>query len=139
MDKAIMDIVKELQQIRIDIQHDQRRLEDTINESLKSVDTLSSLLDEEFDLTTAVALCKAGYFVQHADFSSKESMHYYDGTLYYEEGTVVSIQFLRDSNLGENWRVKKNPLEINLMKLRDMHIEANGMMLDAGSYEECFK
>lgn len=139
MDTAVLDIVRELQHIRIDIQNSQKRLEDTIRDSLKCVDSLQRMLNDEFDLTTAVALCKAGYFVQHVDFGSRESMHYYDGSLYYEDGTEVTVQFLTDNNKSENWRVKKNPLEVDLIKLRDMHIEAEGMMLDSGSYEDCFK
>lgn len=138
MDKAVLDMVKELQQIRIDIQNDQRRLEDTIQGSLKCVDELRHILHDEFDLATAVALCKAGYFVQHATFGGKESMHYYDAALYYEDGTMVSVQYLTENNLVENWRVKKNPLEIDLLKLRDMHIDAQESVLN-GSYEDCFK
>lgn len=80
MDTAVFDLVKELQQIRIDIQNNQRKLGDTVQQSLNCVDELHHLLHDEFDLVTAIALCKAGYFVQYIDFGSKESMHYYDGT-----------------------------------------------------------
>lgn len=138
MDKAAFDLVKELQQIRIDIQNNQRRLEDTITESLPLVDSLRQSLDEEFDLTTAVSLCKAGYFVQHVQFSNNESMHYYDGKLYFEDGTSVNVQYLQEQELFDHWRVKKNPLEIDLIKLRNLHAIAEESILE-GSFEECFK
>lgn len=139
MDTEVIDIVKKLQEIRIDIQHDQQKLEDTIQTSLIHVDKLQRLLDEVFDLTTAIALCKAGYFVQHVDFSRKESMHYYNGALYYEDGTVITVQYLMDNNLDNGWRIKKNPLEIDLIKLRDLHQKAQGTLLLDESFEDCFK
>ena len=37
MDTEVIDIVKKLQEIRIDIQHDQQKLEDTIQISLANV------------------------------------------------------------------------------------------------------
>ena len=91
-------------------------------------------------LNGALTSAKAGNFVSNQYFSSDQSLHYYKGKFYYEDGAVVTREFLetQDFAKGETWYTKKPFNEVDNCKLEEMHLKSNGCMLSGTSYEECF-
>jgi len=91
-------------------------------------------------LLEACESCRNGDFVSHSNFDANQSMHYYRGTLYYEDGANVTYHFdwLRSQEWAEyGWFVKKPKDEVDIDKLNEMHRLSNGHMLCGSSYEEC--
>ena len=76
------------------------------------------------------------------NFSEDQSLHFWKGDFYYEDGALLNDEFLESLYeqdwSKEHWHVKKAPYEYDKDKLEKMHIESKGYMLQNGSYEDCF-
>lgn len=100
---------------------------------------LSTLKEQKFNVYTAALMCQCGYFITNVYFGAEESMHYYNGKYYYEEGAVVSESYMEVLNkkFGDTWYIKYTPDEVDIKKLSDMHRANDGFTLITGSYENC--
>lgn len=93
------------------------------------------------NLTEACVSAREGNFVTNEYFSPDQSMHYYAGNLYYEDGAVVTFSFLRSQEFaveGE-WRICISKEDVDFDKLEAMHKKNGHMMLSSGSYMDCRK
>ena len=83
-----------------------------------------------------------GFFMTNDSFSEDQSLHFWKGDFYYEDGALLNDKFLESLYeqdwSKEHWHVKKAPYEYDKDKLEKMHIESKGYMLQNGSYEDCF-
>ena len=97
--------------------------------------------EKRTDLTLDEALesAEAGNFVTSEYFSSDQSMHYWNGRFYYEDGAVVTPEFLHSENWASKnpWRVTIPKDIVDTDKLQEMHIQSGGYMLDNHTYNEC--
>lgn len=100
---------------------------------------LSTLKEQKFNVYTAALMCQCGCFMTNVYFGAEESMHYYNGKYYYEEGVVVSESYMEILNkeFGDTWHIKYTPDEVDVKKLSDMHRANDGYTLVTGSYEDC--
>lgn len=91
------------------------------------------------NLHRALILAREGCFVSNSHFDSGESLHYWHGKFYYEDGAVVTEEFLSSQEFasGDSWFVKYQKEKVNIEKLDDMHKRNTGYMLSEGSYEDC--
>lgn len=102
--------------------------------------TLGLLTVKEFCLNDAILLCKCGCFVKHVLFDAEQSMHAFEGKLYYEDGACLSDEFLEtlEEAYKYGWSIKYLPSQVDTHSLYTKHKFANGMMLRQGkSYEDC--
>lgn len=92
-------------------------------------------------LTEAIKKCVIeGCFVTNTYFSEDQSMHYWNGNLYYEDGAIVQDDWLFEQNFakGDSWSVCAEGNRVNKEKLASMHSKGRGYMLPADrSYMEC--
>lgn len=89
-------------------------------------------------LSKAIKCAIAGDFVTNQYFSSDQCMHYYKGNLYYEDGAVVTSEFLAEQEFAKDgWKVLAISDNIDKVKLKEMHEKSNGCMLSKGSYMDC--
>lgn len=93
------------------------------------------------NLHEALQSAREGNFVTSEYFSHDQSMHYYRGNLYYEDGAVVSDEFLYEQDFAVNgaWTVSIPKENVDFDKLKAMHEKNKGFMLQTGSYMECRK
>lgn len=83
-----------------------------------------------------------GNFMTHRGFSSYESMHYFNGELYYEDGAVInhhlSWLFENIKDFGENWEIKYSADMVDKEKLAQLHNKAGSLMIShfGESYED---
>lgn len=95
------------------------------------------------NLVEAIEAAENGAFVSNERFSSDESLHYCNGKLYYEDGAVVTEEFLEQQDFakGDTWFIKFTADRVNLEMLRGLHEKAGTYMLsaypDIESYEDC--
>jgi hypothetical protein len=95
-------------------------------------------------LKEAFQSARQGNFVTHHTFSSDQSMHYWNGRYYYEDGAVVTYQFLNNEewpNRPENidgWCIKFPKDKVNTQKLKSLHQKFGHLMIssESRSYEE---
>lgn len=97
--------------------------------------------DTNISFADAAAMCYGGYFMTNEHFSDNQSMHAEGSSLYYEDGAVLNVDFIRTlpECLHYGWRVKRTPEQIDVDILHKMHEDNKGYMLQSGSYEDCFK
>lgn len=90
-------------------------------------------------LSEAIESTSKGNFVAHLNFSRNESMHMYNGQLYYEDGATGDIEgLLRTVDWAkQGWYIKHSNEEVYQEKLSKMHKDSDGLMLRNGSYEDC--
>lgn len=80
-----------------------------------------------------------GNFVTNQYFDNDQSMHFYNGELYYEDGCIVTEEYLIRqlfATTGE-WRIHTPKESIDIDKLNKMHIESKGYTLHGKSYNDC--
>lgn len=140
------DIVKMLQlvkRVKLSTRGYTRRLElsDVGVQSLSGMFdyVLSTLKEQKFNVYTAALMCQCGCFMTNEHFGAEESMHYYNGKYYYEDGAVVSESYMEMLNkeFEDTWYVKYTPDEVDVKKLSEMHRANDGYTLATGSYEDC--
>lgn len=97
------------------------------------------------NLTEALASAKEGNFVTNSSFSPDQSLHYHEGKFYYEDGAVLSRDFI-DNYLRKqpwasmnHWDISIPADEVDRDKLKRMHDESGTLMLRKGSYMDCRK
>lgn len=90
-------------------------------------------------LREAFESAKDGNFVTSTMFDRNQSMHYYKGKYYYEDGAVVPKEFLfeEDWAIEYPWEVRIPKEKIDFDKLKQMHDKHRGYMLQDESYMDC--
>ena len=91
------------------------------------------------NLEEAFISAEEGNFVTNLAFSEDQSMHYYKGKYYYEDGAVVPEEFLYDEDWARQypWEISIPKEKVDFEKLKKMHEKSMGYMLQKGSYMEC--
>lgn len=93
----------------------------------------------------AIDSAKEGNFLSNNNFDDKQSMHCYDGYLFYEDGSVLSgslVNIMYDEEWSKDgWFIKYTKDKVNQNKLKEIHEEFKNRMLTMEktyrSYEEC--
>lgn len=90
-------------------------------------------------LGEALENAREGCFVTCNGLASNESIHWHNGKYYFEDGAVVTEDFLYERSWAfeGDWYIKAFLDDIDIEKLNKMHENSNGLMLFAGSYEDC--
>jgi hypothetical protein len=93
-------------------------------------------------LDEAIKAAYEGHFVSNSSFDSKQSMHVYDGHLFYEDGAdLTACNFVKELKTYEwakqNWFIKYPKERVDREKLRDMHNSRKFMLLGDDNYEDC--
>lgn len=93
------------------------------------------------NLDEALLSAKNGNFVTNQYFDKDQSLHYYNGEFYYEDGAVVTPKFLRNQNFATNcsWSIAIKNHEIDFEKLKVIHDSNKDYMLIDESYMDCRK
>ena len=93
------------------------------------------------NLQEALISAKDGNFVTNEYFRRDQSLHYYGGKYYYEDGAVVPTEFLQSQEFAINgkWSIAIKKENIDFDKLKFMHDKNGGYMLQSGSYMDCRK
>lgn len=91
------------------------------------------------NLREAFVSAKEGNFVTSTMFDKNQSMHYYNGKYYYEDGAVVPKEFLfnEDWAIQYPWEIRIPKEKVDFDKLKKMHDRSMGYMLEKGNYMEC--
>ena len=93
-------------------------------------------------LNEAFKSAREGNFVTNQYFDSTQSMHYWNGNFYYEDGAVVTQEFLETQEFATNseWYVKIPKEKVDVERLNKVHIDSRGLMLyTRAGYEQCVK
>lgn len=91
-------------------------------------------------LNEAFRSARGGNFVTNQYFDSDQSMHYWNGKFYYEDGAVVTQEFLETQKFATEgeWRICIPVEKVDRERLNKVHIDSRGMMLDSKSgYQQC--
>lgn len=93
------------------------------------------------NLQEALISAKDGNFVTNEYFGHTQSLHYYRGKYYYEDGAVVPGEFLNSQDFAINgkWSISIEKENINFDKLKSIHESNRGYMLTSSSYMDCRK
>lgn len=93
------------------------------------------------NLQEALLAAKDGNFVTNEYFSRTESLHWYKGKYYYEDGAVVSKEYLLNQDFAVNgeWSIAISKEGVDFDRLKLLHDKNKGRMLISGSYMECKK
>lgn len=93
------------------------------------------------NLNDALLSAKDGNFVTNEYFDKTQSLHYYNGKFYYEDGAVVPKEFLHSQYFAINgeWSIAIHKEDIDFDKLKSIHDKNKGYMLSFGSYMDCKK
>lgn len=89
-------------------------------------------------LEEVLDLARKGMFVTNIYFDNKQSLHFFNGKFYYEDGAVVTEEFLEQQEFatGDSWSVKYTSSCVDYKKLKEMHEHSRGLMLHNKSYED---
>lgn len=81
------------------------------------------------------------FFITNEYFGHTQSLHYYNGKFYYEDGAVVPKEFLCSQEFAINgeWSIAIQKEDIDFDKLKSIHDKNRGYMLSSGSYMDCKK
>lgn len=93
------------------------------------------------NLHEALDAAYKGNFVTNQYFSYDQSLHYYDGKYYYEDGAVVTAEYLETQRFATHgeWSIVIPKNKVNFKKLKTMHKNSGELMLRKGSYMDCRK
>jgi len=75
-------------------------------------------------LQEAFNSCRQGNFVSHNSFDFKQSMHYYDGSFYYEDGVNLTphLEWLESQEWAKDgWYVKYMAILVDINTLKQLH------------------
>ena len=89
--------------------------------------------------------CRAAYdgnFVSNINFSEDQSMHAFNGDLYYEDGpNLTKGNFLdkisKEEWAKKNWYIKYTSDKVDREKLKELHYLFKNRMCHGESYEDC--
>lgn len=112
-----------------------------LDESTNRWKRSEDIVGKDISLLNALEYAKNGCFVTSSVFSSDQSMHYWNGKFYYEDGAVVPVEFLDKEDWAHDmpWRVIALQEQVDQDKLNKMHVDSHGYMLESRSYMECIK
>lgn len=93
------------------------------------------------NLNEALLSARDGNFVTNEYFDKTQSLHYYNGKFYYEDGAIVPQNFLKEQDFAVNgrWSISIDRDDIDIEKLKEMHEKYKGYMLTGDSYMNCKK
>lgn len=93
------------------------------------------------NLDEALLSAKNGNFVTNEYFGHTQSLHYYNGKFYYEDGAIIPKEFLCSQEFAINgeWSIAIQKEDIDFDKLKSIHDKSRGYMLSSGSYMDCKK
>lgn len=95
------------------------------------------------NIAKAIITCKDGHFMTNNLFGSEQSIHYYNGKIYQEDGSIVDQSLLVKQGWSTHcdWFIKYNKDHINQKKLKEYHImyskDPIKFTLDGKSFEDC--
>ena len=92
------------------------------------------------NLQEALESAVKGNFVTNQYFDSDQSMHYWNGKFYYEDGAVVTEEFLSKQRFAMEgkWRICIPAEKVDRERLQKVHVDSKGMMLDSkAGYQQC--
>ena len=91
------------------------------------------------NLKEALQAARKGNFVTNQYFSSDESLHYWNGKFYYEDGAVVTWDFLAEQRFATEgeWSICIPVEKVDKDRLHKVHIDSNGLMLYGNGYMQC--
>ena len=112
-----------------------------LDNSTNTWNRLEDIVGKDISLLEALEYARKGCFVTSSVFSTDQSMHYWNGKFYYEDGAVVPTEFLDKEDWAHDmpWRVVATKEQVDLDKLNKMHVDSHGYMLERNSYMECIK
>lgn len=97
-------------------------------------------------LDEACKSAREGNFISHVSFDANQSMHEFNGDLYYEDGANLTIggrldYIIRKKQWAMNdWYVRYPYIMVDTEKLKKLHDEFGSKMLPTGrNYNECIK
>lgn len=101
----------------------------------------SEVVGQNLSIREALQYAKDGCFVTSQIFSSDQSLHYWDGKFYYEDGAVVTEEFFDSQDWATvvPWRVVAFKDEVDFALLNKMHERNRGYMVTDGSYMAAIK
>ena len=93
------------------------------------------------NLREALNAAESGSFVTNEYFDNDQSLHYYNGKFYYEDGAVITERFLQSEDFAVNgrWSVIATKEHVNQTVLKKMHEAHSGYSLIHGSYADCIQ
>ena len=112
-----------------------------LDNSTNTWNKLEDIVGKDISLLEALEYARKGCFVTSSVFSTDQSMHYWNGKFYYEDGAVVPTEFLDKEDWAHDmpWRVVATKEQVDLDKLNKMHVDSHGYMLERNSYMECIR
>ena len=96
--------------------------------------------NKELTLDEAFKAARKGNFVTNEYFSEDQSMHYWNGKFYYEDGAIVTKEFLETQDFATKgrWFICIPAEKVDKERLNKVHIDAKGMMLyTKAGYQQC--
>lgn len=101
----------------------------------------SEVVGQNLSKREALQYAEDGCFVASQIFSSDQSLHWWNGKFYYEDGAVVTEEFLDSQDWADvlPWRVVAFNDEVDIALLNRIHERNNGYMLTDGSYMAAIK
>lgn len=91
----------------------------------------------------ALKLAKEGNFLSNQYFTEEQSLHFYNGNFYYEDGAVLNDRTLdeikQEDWAKEKWYIKYPKEKVDTDKLLVLHEEGKNRMLQNKSYEDCIQ
>ena len=112
-----------------------------VQETQKKARKKMRITDPRMTLQEALQSAREGNFVANLYFDPSQSLHYYNGTYYYEDGAVVPEGFLEEQEFAVTtpWRIAIAKEDVDFDKLKALHDKYKTMMLDSDSYMNCRK
>lgn len=93
------------------------------------------------NIEEALKVCEEGNFISNRYFDENQSMHYYNGEFYYEDGGVIGRHMpwlIKQDWAKTGWRIKINKDCVDFNKLDTLHKKYKNTIMNSGeSYEEC--
>lgn len=92
----------------------------------------SEVVGQNLSRNEALQYAKDGCFVTSQIFSPNQSLHYWEGQFYYEDGAIVTEEFLDTQDWADAlpWRVIAFKDEVDFALLDKIHKRNRGYMLD---------
>lgn len=91
----------------------------------------------------ALDSAKEGNFLTNTYFTEEQSLHFYNGDFYYEDGAVLNDRTLesigKDDWAKDGWTIKYPKEKVDTDALYILHVENKGTMLRDKSYEDCIQ
>lgn len=95
------------------------------------------------NMDEALKSANEGNFLSNKYFTEEQSLHFYNGQFYYEDGVLLNegtLNGIKEEDWAkEDWEIKYPKEKVDKDKLLLLHEEGKGMMLCNKSYEDCIQ